>query len=137
MRLQGSVADQPYGPDPATGVRWGYEGRSKPAGSETGSMDRSLRYATDHDDLTYRFSDLVAGTYTVHVGYYDPWPWANRAAEVSVNGSVVEQERLFTGEVEAAAYGGVDVGREGEIALTLHPTRSPDIQVSWVALVRE
>ena len=137
MRLQGSVADQPYGADPTTGVRWGYEGRSKAAGSETGSMDRSLRYATDHDDLTYRFSDLVAGTYTVHVGYYDPWPWANRAAEVRVNGSVVEQERLFTGEVEAAAYGGVDVGREGEIALTLHPTRSPDIQVSWVALVRE
>jgi hypothetical protein len=73
----------------------------------------------------------------VHVGYYDPWPWANRAAEVSVNGSVVERERLFTGEVEAAAYGDVAVGRAGEIALTLHPTRSPDIQVSWVALVRE
>ena len=54
-----------------------------------------------------------------------------------MNGSVVEQQRLFTGEIEAAAYGGVRVGREGEIALTLHPTRSPDIQVSWVALVRE
>ena len=137
MRLQGSVADQPYGPDPATGVRWGYEGRSKPAGSETGSMDRSLRYATDHDDLTYRFSDLLPGTYTVHAGYYDPWPWANRAAQISVNGSVVEQQRQFTGEIEAAAYGDIRVGREGEIALTLHPTRSPDIQVSWVALVRE
>lgn len=136
-KLRNSVADQPYGPDPRTGAVWGYQGRSKPAGSETDSMDRSLRYATDHDDLVYRFANLARGSYTVHVSYYDPWPWADRAAEVSVNGAVVEAEQLFTGTPEAAAYEGIAVGEDGEIVLSLHPTRSPDIQVSWIVLVKE
>lgn len=135
--LKNSVADQPYGADPSTGAVWGYVGRSKPAGSDTDSLDRSLRYATDQDDLVYRFANLPQGTYTVHVGYYDPWPWANRAAEVSVNGEVVEEQRLFSGTAEAAAYTGIASGTAGEIVLTLHPTRSPDIQVSWIAVVKE
>ncbi|MEE1617709.1 family 43 glycosylhydrolase [Brachybacterium sp. J153] len=135
--LKNSVADQPYGADPATGAVWGYQGRSKPAGSETDSLDRSLRYATNHDDLTYRFANLPSGSFTVHVGYYDPWPWANRAARVTLNGTVVEEEQLFTGVPEAVAYSGIIPGSSGEIILTLHPTRSPDIQVSWVAVVAE
>ncbi|MGO1285233.1 MAG: glycoside hydrolase family 43 protein [Brachybacterium sp.] len=135
--LQNSVADQPYGPDPRTGAAWGFQGRSQPAGSGTDSMDRSLRYATDHDDLVYRFGGLPRGTYTVHVGYYDPWPWAQRAAEVRVNDAIVESEQLFTAVPEAAAYEGISVGADGEITLALRPTRSPDIQVSWVAIVKE
>ena len=135
--LRNSVADQPYGPDPRTGAVWGYQGRSEPAGSETDSMDRSLRYATDHDDLVYRFAGLARGSYSVHVGYYDPWPWADRAAEVSVNGTVVEAEQLFTGTPQAAAYEGIAVGEDGEIVLSLHPTRSPDIQLSWIVVVEE
>lgn len=136
-KLRNSVADQPYGPDPATGAVWGHQGRSQSAGGGTDSMDHSLRYATDHDDLVYRFANLPRGSYTVHVGYYDPWPWAHRAAEVRVNGAVVESERLFTSVPEAAAYTGIGVGDDGEIALALHPTRSPDIQVSWIAVVAE
>ena len=132
-----SVADQPYGADPSTGAVWGYVGRSLPAGSDTDSLDRSLRYATNHDDLVYRFANLPQGTYTVHVGYYDPWPWANRAAQVSVNGEVVEEQRLFTGTAETAAYTGIASGTAGEIVLTLHPTRSPDIQVSWIVVVKD
>ena len=81
--LQNSVADQPYGPDPSTGAVWGHQGRSRSAGSGTDSIDRTLRYATDHDDLVYRFANLPRGSYTVHVGYYDPWPWAHRAADSS------------------------------------------------------
>lgn len=135
--LRNSVADQAYGPDPATGTVWGYQGRSQSAGGGTDSMDRSLRYATDHDDLVYRFANLPRGSYTVHVGYYDPWPWANRAAEVSLNGAVVEQERLFTAEPSAAAHEGVVVDEAGEIVLRIRPTRSPDVQVSWIAVVAE
>lgn len=135
--LKNSVADQPYGADPSTGASWGFQGRSKTAGGESDSMDQSLRYATDHDDLVYRFGTLPSGSCTVHVGYYDPWPWANRAAEVSVNGEVVESERLFTGTAESAVHTGVTANDAGEIELRLHPTRSPDIQVSWIAIVRE
>ena len=135
--LSNSVADQPYGADPGTGAVWGYEGRSAAAGSGTDSIDRTVRYATDHDDLVYRFGDLARGSYTVHVGYHDPWPWADRAAEVRIDDEVVEAERLFTASPEAAAYEHIAVGSDGELTLTLHPTRSPDIQVSWIAVVRE
>src|SRR5690606_31043664 len=51
--LLNSVADQPFGSDPLTGHVWGYQGRSKPAGTGNDSIDLTLRYATDHDDLTY------------------------------------------------------------------------------------
>lgn len=73
----------------------------------------------------------------MQVGCYDPWPWANRAAEISVNGAVVESERLFTGTTEVATYSGLSADGAGEITLTLHPTRSPDIQVSWIAVLEE
>jgi hypothetical protein len=73
----------------------------------------------------------------VHAGYFDPWPWANRAAQVSVNGAVVDQQRLFTGTNEAAQYGGIIVGADGKITVTIAPTRSPDIQVSWLMVARD
>lgn len=72
------------------------------------------------------------GTYTVHAGYYDPWPWANRAASVSVNGLVVDQQRLFYNEPTAGEYRGVAVGDDGKITVSVTPTRSPDIQISWL-----
>ena len=60
-----------------------------------------------------------------------------QAGEVSVNGEVVESERLFTGTAESAVHTGVMADDAGEIELRLHPTRSPDIQVSWIAVVTE
>ena len=50
---------------------------------------------------------------------------------------IVESEQLFPAVPEAAAYEGISVGADGEITLALRPTRSPDIQVSWIAIVKE
>jgi Glycosyl hydrolases family 43/Bacterial Ig-like domain (group 4) len=129
--LLNSSAEQPLGTDPATGTTWGYTGSSAPAG--TGDMYTTLRYAKDHEPLVYTFGGLQPGAYTVHTGYYDPWPWANRAASVSVNDSVVDAERLFTATPTAASYPGV-VGEDGKLTVTITPTRSPDIQVSWLMI---
>jgi hypothetical protein len=132
--LLNSAAEQPLGTDPVSGTTWGYTGSSAPAG--TGDMYTTLRYAKDHEPLVYTFGGLEPGTYTVHAGYYDPWPWANRAASVSINGSVVDAERLFTATPTAAAYPGVTVVDDGKLTVTIAPTRSPDIQVSWLMVAK-
>ncbi|MFI6831749.1 glycoside hydrolase family 43 protein [Kribbella sp. NPDC050241] len=133
--LLNSGPEQPLGVDPVTGTTWGYTGSSAPAGS--GDLYSTLRYAKDHEALVYTFGGLEPGTYTVHAGYFDPWPWANRAAEVTVNGSVVDQQRLFTGTGTAASYSGIAVGADGNITVSIAPTRAPDIQVSWLMVSRD
>jgi hypothetical protein len=132
--LLNSSPEQPLGTDPVTGTTWGYTGSSAPAG--TGDMYTTLRYAKNHEPLTYTFQNLAPGTYTVHAGYYDPWPWANRAAEVSVNGTVVDPQRLFTATPAEASYANITVGTDGKLTFTLTPTRSPDIQLSWLMLAQ-
>jgi hypothetical protein len=132
--LLNSSPEQPLGTDPATGTTWGYTGSSAPAG--TGDLYTTLRYAKDHEPLVYTFGGLEPGTYTVHAGYYDPWPWANRAASVSINDSVVDAERLFTATPTAAAYSNLTVGNDGKLTVTFTPTRSPDIQVSWLMVAK-
>ncbi|QNE16923.1 hypothetical protein F1D05_02165 [Kribbella qitaiheensis] len=98
----------------------------------TGDLYNTLRYAKNHESLVYTFDGLEPGTYTIHAGYFDPWPWANRAAQVSVNGAVVDQERLFTASNEAAEYRDITVGPDGKATVTITPTPSPDIQLSWL-----
>ncbi|GAA1581551.1 hypothetical protein GCM10009742_27790 [Kribbella karoonensis] len=133
--LLNSTPEQPLGTDPTTGTTWGYTGSSAPSG--TGDLYTTLRYAKNHEPLVYTFGGLAPGTYTVHAGYYDPWPWANRAAQVTVNGTVVDSQRLFTATGVAASYGGITVGADGNITVTIAPTRSPDIQVSWLMVSRD
>ena len=135
--LLNSGPEQPLGTDPVTGKTWGYTGASGTAGSATGDLYTTLRYAKNHEPLVYTFGGLEPGTYIVHAGYYDPWPWANRAAQVTVNGSVVDQQRLFTSSNVAAEYGGIVVGDDGKITVTIAPTRSPDIQISWLMVARD
>ncbi|MFC9689285.1 glycoside hydrolase family 43 protein [Kribbella sp. NPDC056951] len=132
--LLNSSPEQPLGTDPVTGQTWGYTGDSAPAGPANGDLYSTLRYAKNHEPLVYTFGGLAPGTYTVHAGYFDPWPWANRAAQVTINGTVVDQQRLFTATNEAAAYDGVAVGTDGKLTVTIAPTRSPDIQISWLMI---
>lgn len=134
--LLNSSPEQALGVDPQTGTTWGFTGDSGTYGSSSGDLYSTLRWAKNHEPLTYTFSGLAPGTYTVHAGYWDPWPWANRAARVSVNGTVVDEQRLFTSDYTAAEYAGITVGETGEIVVEVAPTRSPDIQVSWLMVAR-
>ena len=113
-------------------MTWGFTGSSGTYGTDTGDLYSTLRWAKDKEPLTYTFTGLERGTYTVHAGYWDPWPWANRAARVSINGTVVDDERLFTSEYVAGEYADVPVGDDGQIVVDIAPTRAPDIQVSWL-----
>ncbi|BCW34993.1 hypothetical protein StoSoilA2_10490 [Arthrobacter sp. StoSoilA2] len=131
-----STPDQPYGLDPATGKTWGYESEgSGVEGTADGNIFTTLRYAAGGRDLTYRFSNLAPGTYTVYAGYYDPWAqWDDRGAKVTVNGAVVEADHDYSGDYQSAAYQNVTVGTDGKITFTLSPTRGPDVQLSWLMI---
>ncbi|MEQ4209829.1 glycoside hydrolase family 43 protein [Actinopolymorpha sp. B9G3] len=134
--LLNSTPEQPVGADPGTGTTWGYTGSSGTYGGAAGDLYNTLRWAKDKEPLTYTFTGLDRGTYTVHAGYWDPWPWANRAAQVSINGTVVDEERLFTSDYTTGEYANISVGDDGEIVVDIAPTRAPDIQVSWLMVTR-
>jgi hypothetical protein len=131
-----SVPEQPVGADPKTGTTWGFAGASESYGGSGDDLYTTLRWAKNKESLSYDFGGLEPGTYTVHAGYWDPWPWANRAARVSVNGSVVDEQRLFTSAYTAGEYPGITVGTDGRISVSVTPTRSPDIQLSWLMVAK-
>ncbi|TDW22100.1 hypothetical protein [Kribbella kalugense] len=54
-----------------------------------------------------------------------------------MNGAVVDQQRLFTATGTSAQYGGIAVGADGRITVTITPTRSPDIQLSWLMIAQD
>ena len=126
-----SSPEQPLGVDPVSGATWGYTGDSGVAGSASGNLYSTVRWAKNKATLTYAFGDLAPGTYTVYAGYYDPWPNAGRTASVSINGSVVDPTRGFTGQGAVGTYSDITVGQDGTITVAIAPTGSPDIQVSW------
>ncbi|WP_298461411.1 S-layer homology domain-containing protein [uncultured Cellulomonas sp.] len=130
--LLNSLPEQQLGADPVTGTSWGFTGASGTAGDAAGDIYSTLRYAMEKQPLVYTFGGLTPGTYTVRAGYHDPWPQANRAARVSVNGAMVDEERLFASAYTSGTYDGIVVGEGGTITVTIEPTRSPDIQVSWL-----
>ncbi len=132
--LRNSAPDQAYGSDAETGDSWGYLGDGgKTSGSADGTMFSTLRYAVDGQDIAYRFDDLAPGRYSVHVGYADPWDqWDDRGAQVTVNGTVVEDDHDYGAADETRSYGDVMVDGTGRIDLVLHPTRAADVQVSWI-----
>lgn len=131
--LLNSAADQLFGADPASGAPWGYESTgSGSSGESSGDMFSTLRYAVSGRDLTYRFGNLQPGMYAVHAGYADPWSWENRGAKVTINNEVREADHDYSSENQAAAYGNVTVGENGELTFTLSKTRSSDVQLSWL-----
>lgn len=137
--MQNTGADQAFGEDAETGASWGYisEG-SKTSGSADGTMFSTLRYAVEGRDIAYRFGDLEPGSYSVHVGYADPWDqWDDRGARVSVNGTVVEEDHDYVAADETRSYGDITVDDAGEIELVLSPTRDADVQVSWIMVTRD
>jgi hypothetical protein len=131
-----SNPEQPLGTDPVTGATWGYTGSSGISGNADENLYTTLRWAKNKEELRYSFDALPTGNYTVHVGYYDPWPWDKRAAKVTINGTVVDANRTYSDKPAAATYPRVTVGADGKISVGIAPTLSPDIQVSWIMISR-
>ncbi|MGR0318676.1 glycoside hydrolase [Agromyces sp. ZXT2-3] len=135
--LGNSVPDQPFGADGTTGATWGYESEgSGTAGTADGDIFSTLRYAVEGRDLAYRFEDLEPGEYTVYAGYHDPWPWDDRGARVTVNGTVVEDDHDYSAEYQTSAYENVSVGADGRLSFSLSRTRGHDVQLSWLMIAQ-
>lgn len=138
--LSNSAKDQPLGADPGTGKTWGYDN----PGTATVGGDNifgTLRYVTKESarkDVSYLFGDLEAGAYTVYVGLYDPWAQyaPNRAAKISINGTVVDASRRISGTNTTMKYAGHSPDGEGKLKVNLAPTTPDDVQVSWIMVVK-
>jgi hypothetical protein len=138
--LSNSIKDQPLGADPGTGKTWGYDN----PGTATVGGDNifgTLRYVTKESarkDVSYLFGDLEAGTYTVYVGLYDPWAQyaPNRAAKISINGTVVDASRRISGTNTTMKYAGHSPDGGGKLNVNLAPTTPDDVQVSWIMVVK-
>ncbi|MBT2531139.1 family 43 glycosylhydrolase [Arthrobacter sp. ISL-48] len=138
--LSNSVKDQPLGPDPTTGKVWGYDnpGTSTTSGS---SMFATLRYVTQtasRKDLSYIFGALDPGQYTVYIGLFDPWASSapNRAARISINGTVVTASQRIGGTDTTLTYAGRSPDAAGKLNVNLAPTTVNDIQLSWIMVVK-
>lgn len=128
-----AAADQAYGTDSVTGSKWGYLGTaSGVTGDSSADIYTTLRYATSGSDLAYEFDGLRPGTYTVYAGYYDPWPWDARGADVTINGDLVEHDHAYATTDQSLAYANVVVGPDGRLTFSLAPTRGHDVQLSWL-----
>ena len=138
--LSNSVKDQPLGPDPTTGKVWGYDnpGTSTTSG---GSMFATLRYVTQtasRKDLSYIFGALDPGQYTVYLGLFDPWASSapNRAARITINGTVVAASQRFGAKDSTLTYTGQSTDALGKLNINLAPTTANDIQLSWIIVVK-
>jgi hypothetical protein len=129
-------ADQEHGKDAKTGATWGYSGSSDSAGTGNDSMDLTVRYAKDGDDLRYRLGDLKPGEHTVHICFYEPWPQdPERTAKVTLNGDVIaEEQRILT--TPTVISHSVKLRKGEDVDLVISPLTDLDVQVSWVIVER-
>ncbi|MGA1837641.1 hypothetical protein VD659_11995 [Herbiconiux sp. 11R-BC] len=128
-----TAGDQSFGADPQSGKNWGYLGDANGvSGDAAGDIYSTLRYATGGSDLSYELDGLRPGSYTVYAGYADPWPWDDRGADVSINGTLVEHDHDYDSADQAATYPDAVVGADGKLTFSLAPTRGHDVQLSWL-----
>ncbi|AFC31366.1 Fibronectin type III domain-containing protein [Paenibacillus mucilaginosus 3016] len=107
-----TLEEQAYGPDPVTGVHWGYEADDGLTWAHTSPVEAypSIRQYDGNENgkgLAYRF-ELPNGTYGVKVGFFDPWAAGDRRMNLTLNGQTVltdyvigtkQEEKTFDVEV--------------------------------------
>lgn len=93
-----SLYDQPFGADPASGLRWGYT-VAEDSISYFGAEDVFGSIASGDSALDnkviYRFQIPEAGEYRFTFAFYDPWGAAERAMNVGVRGDSHTGEKMF------------------------------------------
>ena len=128
---------------------WGYEGDNT-GGRTKDDLYGTLRYVnsgSEERNLSYRFDDLESGTYSVYVGFYDPWYQYSkdkRVAKVSVNVGGVQsgsaQTHTITDSKKALAFSNVKVDQNGSsLQVLISPENTgenTDVQVSFIAICK-
>lgn len=133
------VADQLFGTDPFSGMRWGLVSSDV---NEYNSDDifTACRYS-DVDTLAYRY-EVPSGSesYSVCLGFKDPWQTADRIMDVYVNGvfkSTVNGTKSFTTAIADGIVGVYDEELDGyfiTIELKRNAETSQKPAVNFIAI---
>lgn len=133
------VADQLFGTDPFSGMRWGLVSSDV---NEYNSDDifTACRYS-DVDTLVYRY-EVPSGSesYSVCLGFKDPWQTADRIMDVYVNGvfkSTVNGTKSFTTAIADGIVGVYDEELDGyfiTIELKRNAETSQKPAVNFIAI---
>ena len=141
-----TVSDQAYSSE----KKWGYVGdNTTQRDSGSRNVHERFRYIDKNQpekNIVYQFDGLEEGTYSIYLGFFDPWyqySQGKRVATVTLQqGSNVlgtsEQLCGGNGTIETAAYENLTLEGADSLQITLAPKNTgdnSDIQVSWIAIV--
>ncbi|MFC4099080.1 glycoside hydrolase [Paenibacillus xanthanilyticus] len=130
-----SLEEQPYGADPITGMKWGYEADDGRTWAHTAPVDayESIRQydgTTNGKGLAYRF-ELPNGTYKVTAGFFDPWKDNNRVMNVTVGGETKLANYVIGDKRESHEFADVQV-TNGELVVKVVKAGSGKPMISWL-----
>ncbi|HZG85974.1 glycoside hydrolase [Paenibacillus sp.] len=130
-----TLEEQPYGSDPVTGMKWGYEADDGLTWARTGSADpydsiRQYDGNTNGKGLAYRF-EIPNGTYKVTVGFYDPWSARDRTMQLVINGETKQTNYVIGSNREEKSFGGI-AATGGELVVKVVKAGGSKPMLSWI-----
>lgn len=132
---QQTLEEQPYGNDPVTGIKWGYEADDGSTWAHTGPTDayESIRQYDGNVNgkgLAYRFQ-IPNGTYKVTIGFFDPWSASDRTMNLTINGETKMTGYVIGTKREAQTFDGIVV-TNGELNLKVLKAGGSKPMLSWI-----
>ncbi|MBW5447743.1 hypothetical protein GE107_16940 [Cohnella sp. CFH 77786] len=134
------LEEQPYGVDPVTGIKWGYEADDGLTWARTGLSDpyetiRQYDGNVNGKGLTYRFQ-IPNGTYRVTVGFFDPWSASDRVMNLTINGESKLSGYVIGTKREAKTFDNIAVS-DGELVVKAVKAGGSKPMVSWIKVEKQ
>lgn len=132
-----SLEEQPYGSDPVTGMKWGYEADGNQTWAHTSPTDayETIRQYDGNENgkgIGYRFQ-LPDGTYKVTVGFFDPWKASDRVMNVMINGDTKLSGYVIGTNREEKAFDNISVSG-GELVVKAVKAGGSKPMISWIRI---
>ncbi|KRF43901.1 glycoside hydrolase [Paenibacillus sp. Soil787] len=136
LGVKQSVPDQIFGVDPISGKSWGYvadDGKTWAKSDETDPY-LSIRQYDGNDNgkgIAYKF-EVPHGTYTVQMGFDDPWDSSSRLMDISIQNDLKLQNYVVGDKREIKEFT-VDVDTD-QLEVKLVKAGSDKPAVGWISV---
>lgn len=132
-----TLEEQPYGSDPITGVKWGYEADGGLTWAHTSPTEayQSIRQYDGNENgkgLAYRFQ-LPNGTYKVKVGFFDPWKASDRKMNLTINGETKLTDYVIGDKQEEKSFDSIEVNN-GELIVKVVKAGGSKPMLSYIVV---
>ncbi|MBB3112510.1 O-glycosyl hydrolase [Paenibacillus phyllosphaerae] len=130
-----SSEEQPYGTDPITGMKWGYQADDGSTWAHTSPLDayetiRQYDGTVNGKGLAYRFQ-VPNGAYKVTVGFFDPWHANDRVMDLTINGTEKLSDYVIGTKRESHAFEDIEV-TDGELIVKAVKSGNSKPMISWI-----